>query len=334
MHFFSFIFDAIINNWLVVAFVAPLLWALVNIIDAYFVNSVYRDEYDGATITGLFQLLPVVVLLFFVHDKTEFWSANFSNGSFNPALIFAFLAGFLYTCSYFFYFRALFKNSDVSLLQIIWSLTIVVVPLFTFLLWGEVLPMLKYLGMAVTLSGVIILSLSSTIRAKISSPFLWSIIWALILLSLGMTLSERAYVNLDNLGLGNQGFLIGFIVFSVGALMAGVVAMIMSKRDYLPLVRKYFKVFLILEIISFAGTFFSQRAIDIAPSVSYVATIETFLPIFVIIISAIILFCSIVFHFQQHRFLTIKRIHDEQLSGIWIKIIATIIMAIGVYIIS
>jgi len=38
----SQIFEFISSNWLIVAFLAPMSWALVNIIDVYFVEEIYR----------------------------------------------------------------------------------------------------------------------------------------------------------------------------------------------------------------------------------------------------------------------------------------------------
>lgn len=45
-------------SWLLLAFVAPLLWAAVALIDTYFVHGVYAEPLDGAGISGLFQSSP------------------------------------------------------------------------------------------------------------------------------------------------------------------------------------------------------------------------------------------------------------------------------------
>ena len=58
------------ETWFLVALIAPFLWAIVAIIDTYFVDGVYEDEYDGTIISGGFQSLPWLLVLFGVVDFT------------------------------------------------------------------------------------------------------------------------------------------------------------------------------------------------------------------------------------------------------------------------
>ena len=154
---------------------------------------------------------------------------------------------------------------------------------------------------------------------------------AVLFLSLSMIVSEKAY-NLLGAKYGDQGFWMGFFFFSLGSFTAGLLFSIYSKRNPLPLIKKYYKIFLLGEGIYFFGNLFSQRALDIAPSVSYVAVVETFVPVFILAYSLLILFFFS--YILRRKNETIKRIYSEQIGGIWVKVLATIIMAIGVYIIS
>jgi hypothetical protein len=56
----------LLDNWLLVAFLAPFFWALVNIVDVYFVDGIYKDDIDGIIIFGLFQIIPSILLPFFI----------------------------------------------------------------------------------------------------------------------------------------------------------------------------------------------------------------------------------------------------------------------------
>lgn len=147
-----------------------------------------------------------------------------------------------------------------------------------------------------------------------------------------MVFEDKVYSDLSARGLGDQGFLIGFLGFTLGAFLAGVFFALAKKRNPFPLIKRFALIFLLFEGISFLGNLASQRAIDIAPSVSYVATIETFVPVFILIDSLLILF--IFWLILKKKTSIMKRIYQEQLDGIWIKALATVIMAIGVYIIS
>ncbi len=323
------------SHWLLVAFLAPMLWALVNMVDVYFVGNVYQDELDGSAITGLFQLIPLLAIFFFVPIG---WSSLFgfqvsgNIAGISAAVWQALAGGLLFNISIYFYFKALFHHNDAALLQIIWSLTIVFVPVLSFLFWREQLPLHAYLGMIVTLFGVIILSISGHLKSKLSRRYLGVMISAVFFLSLSMVFSDMAYTRFDTLFSGASSFLAGFSFFSLGGVFGGIVWMAISRRNHISLIKKYLKVFLAMEVINLFGLFFSQKAINVAPSVSYVAVAETFVPVFVLVMSAVLVFVSLkIVHSRSEVF---KLIYREQLNGVGVKILATVIMAVGVYLLS
>ena len=60
-----------------------------------------------------------------------------------------------------------------------------------------------------------------------------------------------------------------------------------STHKLTALIKKYFFVFLIAESIDLAGSIYAQRAIQLSPSVSLVAAVESTLPLLVILLSSI-----------------------------------------------
>ena len=318
------------NHWLIIAFLAPMFWALVNIIDVYFVDGVYQDEYDGTIISALFQILPIIAILFLIKNEVTNSIAFFGRLP-EGILLLAVAGGFLVTVSYFFYFKALFNKNDAALLQILWSLTIIAVPIISFIFLKEELSFLKYAGMMVTLAGVIMLSLNEKIKSKFSVKYIVIMLMSVVFLSLGMVFQERVYSGLVGFASSNLEFLAGFLFFSIGGFLGGIFFIFCGRRNPFPLIKKYLHIFIIAEGIQFFGTLASQRAIDIAPSVSYVATVETFVPVFILIFSLVIITLSKLVKFNKD---VVKKIYEEQLDGIWIKVFATILMAIGIYIIS
>lgn len=320
------------DNWILVAFLAPMLWALVNIIDVYFVDGIYQDEWDGLVISGLFQLAPWVVIIPFVNwDFSRLIVIHDGSFTIDRSLPLAFLGGFFLMCAYYFYFKALFYRNDVALFQVLGNLTVVVVPILAFIIYREVLPLYQYAGMSVTLAGATILSLNKKLKVSHGEKFFWTVVMGVIFFSLSLVVEEQAYSSLREQGYGNQGFLIGLFFFSLGAAFSGGMFAFIKKRNPLILTKKYLGVFVFAEGFNFFGNLASQRAIDIAPSVSYVATIGTFIPVFVLLFSFVILGYSLIRSTEKH---TAKRIYTEQVQGVGIKVIATIIMAVGVYMIS
>lgn len=321
------------SNWIIVAFMAPMFWALVNIIDVYFVGGVYKDEFDGIIISSLFQMLPWPILAFFIDLNISPYVGFSKDGVFHfePALLLLFLGGVLFSISTYFYFKALFGENDVALLQIIWNLAAVFVPIMALLFFGERLGYYKYLGILVVLIGATILSTNSQMKLKLSRKYMAMMFGGVFFLSLGMVLEERAYSILGVESLGSNGFWTGYLFFSLGFLSYGLVVMFWKKRNVFPLIQKYFAIFLLAETLSFLGILASQRAIDISPSVSYVATVQTFGPFFIIFFSFIILGYLYLFRKKDGIFETI---YNEQIDGIWIKIASVVFMAWGVYMIS
>lgn len=320
------------GNWLLVSFLAPMFWGLVNIVDVYFVGGIYDDEFDGTIISGLFQMVPWIFLFFWIDTAIPpFIVWNEAGFSLDTTLIWAFAGGMLFTLAFYFYFKALFHHNDASLLQILWNLCVIAVPVLAIFMLKEELPAYKYLGMFIVFMGAGLLSFHPGIIKKFSKKYFWIMIGAVLALSLSMIFEARAYSELNGRGYEN-GFWIGFLFFSLGAFAGGVFFAIIKRRNPMVLIRKYFKVFFIAEGLAFLGTLSSQRAIDLAPSVSYVATVETFVPVFILAYAiAIILSHKIIDKGNREL---IKTIYAEQINGARAKVLATIVMAVGVYIIN
>ncbi|MBU2025598.1 MAG: hypothetical protein ABIC19_04260 [Patescibacteria group bacterium] len=328
------------GNWLVVALLAPMLWALVSVIDVYFVGGkIYKDEIDGAMISGLFQLVPAGFLFFLIRGELSlFWHETLNQGPLLEvvlgsekfqAVILAFVGGFVLNLAFFFYFKALFSRNDASLVQILWNLCVVVVPLLSFLVSGEVLPAYKYAGMGIVLAGATLLSLDKTLRETVSARFLWMMAGAILFWSVAMVIQDNAYGMLENHGYRDWGFWIGLFFFTLGGFYSGLLFLIFSMRSPLRLIRKFFPIFFAVESLAFLGIFFSQRAIDISPSVSFVATIETFVPLFVLLFSSLVVVgCRLIGKRKE-----LGEIYRGQLKDIPIKILAGFVMLAGVFVI-
>lgn len=307
------------QNWLLIALVAPCFWALAAIIDTYFVHGVYEDEYDGTVISGAFQSLPWLLVplgvLGFTFPGSEIAGI-------------AILAGGLLLLSFFFYFKALFVSNDAALMQILWSVSVLAVPFFAWLLIGEVLTGVHYLGIGVAFVGIMFFNFDGKIK-KIGLPKIaLPMFGAVVFLSFSMVLARMAYDLTSD-------FWSVFLLFSLGATIAAFTILIIGKKNpfqrakkIVRLSRKYLLFFISAEGLSIVATLTSQKAISIAPAVSFVAVIESLVPVFVMLISLIIVFA----------FRNVERIdvssYRNQYSDSGIKVLALVFIAVGIYMIS
>jgi drug/metabolite transporter (DMT)-like permease len=308
------------ETWLLLAFVAPLLWALVTVIDVYFVDGVYQDEYDGAIIAGVFQSLVWLLVFFGVVGFT------FPNPD---ASMWAFGSGVLWIVYTFFYFRTLFAYNDSVLMQVLGNISVLAVPFFAWFLLGERLEPIHYVGIGIAFVGVTIFSLDRTIAKGKFSDVAPPMILAVGVLSLSMVFGKRAYDLSDD-------FWSLFLLYCTGAVSVSVALLFSRLREarsravrIVRMSRKYFLVFALAESLAVVGTLASQRAISLAPAVSFVAVIESLVPVFAMFLSLI----SAYFLIKKGR-TELGQVYRDQLLGFRTKAFAVALLAIGIYVVS
>ena len=93
--------------------------------------------------------------------------------------------------------------------------------------------------------------------------------------------------------------------------------------------KSYFFIFFLAESLNLLAVLSSQRAIDLSPIVSFVAVIESSVPIFVMLLSLSLVPILL--------FLNKKKVHEiyqNQLVAFKTKIVACVMIALGIYLIS
>lgn len=304
------------QNWLLMSLIAPFLWAVVSVIDTHFVHDVYEDEYDGTVVSGVFQSLPWLLIPFGI--------VQFTFPEIEVAGL-AFLAGGMFICSFFCYFKALFVSNDGALMQILWSISVLVVPFFAWMFIGEVLQGIHYVGIAIAFAGICLFNFDGKIKQVGFSRILLPMAGAVVFLSLSMVLTKEVQQP-------GADFWSIFLVFSAGATIFSLVILAIGKKNpfkraqrIATLSGKYFPIFAIAEGLSIVATITSQKAISLAPAVSFVAVIESLVPVFMMMISVVIVFAfrnTTRFDASPYR---------KLVSGVWIKVLALAFIAIGIY---
>lgn len=309
------------GDWLFVAFLAPFFWALVNVIDVYFVDDVYEDEWDGITISSLFQLSPWVLPILGI--------VSFDYPG-NKVFTLAFLGGSFLTIAFFFYFKTLFASNDVVVISALWNLSVPLVPFLAWLLIGEKLTLRNYFGILLAFVGATVFAFHKKIKTNKFGKVALLMSGAIFFLSLSMVVQSVVYQMIG------KDFWTGFLSFSVGAGITGLAMLFLDQKPLkmrmnhlYGITKTYFFVFFLAESLNLLAVLSSQRAIDLSPAVSFVAVIESMVPVFVLFLS--LLLATVFLWLDRSKMLMI---YQEQLFGFKIKILACGIIATGIYLIS
>ncbi len=313
--------DYLWSHWIFVAFLAPFFWALVNIIDVYFVSSVYEDEWDGIFINSVFQLLPWLLPVFGL--------VSFQYPGALPTIV-AFFGGASLILAFFFYFKTLFVSNDVAVIQAIWNLSVPLVPFLSWLFFSEKLLSVHYIGTALAFIGAMLFVTHEEVRAKNFLGVAKTMVGAVVFFSLSMVLQSKAYDFMEN------DFWSGFLIFSAGAGITGLALVFFDpksvkirSRHIIQMTKSYFFIFFLAESLNLLAVLSSQRAIDLSPIVSFVAVIESSVPIFVMLLSLSLVPILLFLNKKKGH-----EIYQNQLVDFKTKIVAWVMIALGIYLIS
>lgn len=306
-------------NWLQFAFIAPILWAIVFVIDTFLVEHVYSDEIDGSVIFGSFQLVPWLLVPF---GMIDFVPLGFRE------TVMAMAAGMLLLFSVFFYFKSLFVLNDAALMQILWNLAVPVVPFLSWAIARETLLATHYAGIGLAFCGTVsfIFKKGGDMHfSRVTIPMFG----AVMCLSLYLVVNKEVYRT-------SPDFWSVFLLFSLGAALGAAILLLFDKKKIKERLggivgfdRKYFVVFLLAETLTALGVLSSQKAISLTPSVAFVAVIESVTPVIGMAISFII-----VLLLRTRKTSGIEELYRQQLAGIWRKLLSVILIASGIYLIA
>ncbi len=157
-------------NWpLFFAFLSPMIWALMNFIDAWIVKKKVKNALSFAVVSGITNIFLGIMLALFLD-----WS-NYSLFDFR----FSIIVGAMLGLQLYFYYTILSRHDVSHVVGLIYAYPLVVAFL-SFLFLNEKLSLIAYLGAFITIFGVFQLTLR--MRKLNFALISWSII-ALILTS-------------------------------------------------------------------------------------------------------------------------------------------------------
>ena len=302
------------QNWLLLAVLTPVIWAIACLLDSYLTgNQIYRKPSDGMLVSCLFCLAPAVVTF----NPDIFSSATFTQGTGYPFAGIA--AGLSFVVHLYFYFRTLKYLNDVSGAETFTSLSVLVVPLFAWLLLDELLPSHYYLAFTLAAVGVLIQCLP-VIKA-LGINMLVNLVASVLSVSLSMVLQASA--------LHTHGFAASTFSFNMTCFLVAIIIIAArpeTRRRLINLIRRAPLLLLIGELLGVISVLSSHRATQIGPSVSVIALIECLLPLIIILISFLILTVN---RFTPLISLNNKFILELQVDGVRSKVLAFLLLTIS-----
>lgn len=260
------------NNWVLMGLLAAAAWALSCVVDVCFIGEgIYREPVDGPLTAGVFCVIPLLLYDVPVDAKQT------ANG----AAWVAMGAGFCFLLHLYFNFKALFEMNDATNAEIFNTLSVILVPIMAFALLGEVLGVLSYLAIALSVAGILLL-----IRFQVGR------------LTVRVAAYLAASVLFVSLMMVMQAWVLEFMDYSAAvwwfslAAVIGVAMLLLRstlRHRLAYFARRYGLVLAAVQMLEFGGVLGSQRATDVGPSVSLVALLECSLPLFVMLFSWLLL---------------------------------------------
>ncbi|MBQ8251694.1 MAG: EamA family transporter [Alphaproteobacteria bacterium] len=259
---------------LLIAFIAPMLHAASNILDARVSNFLFKS--NSATIfylgiTNLF-VLPFLILLGGVEILTvsvRVW----------PILFVVALFEILYQIPYF---KSL-KRIDTSVVGAMFSLGKILLPIFAYIIVGEQLRFWQYVGFFIIIAATLFLNLKKGVSIQINFAFYLMLI-ASLMITLNTIFSKKALLEMNWLSFSFYYIVLSDVFLFLALLHPKFFKNI--KKDF-KVFKKNFSLLMLMEIVDRAAVLTGIYALSLLP-VMVRAGISSTTPIFVLFYSLVL----------------------------------------------
>ena len=269
------------QNWFLLALVAPVLWSIINHIDKYILGKYQGGRGIGALL--IFSSLSSIMVLPFL---AFFFGSEILNLSFSDSLT-LFAVGFLSASAFYFYLKAM-DIEEASVVIPLFQFDPVFGFILGFLIIGESLSLSQLLPAILILTGIILLSLEIDIENKIKFKKK-----VLLLVGASSLLFALSGVLFKKLALVDS-FWISIFWQYVGLTVFGVLVLIFHKKfrkDFVDMFSasnfKILSLNVLSEILYILGALANNFALLIAP-VALVFVVNSYQPLFVFIIGVLL----------------------------------------------
>ena len=159
-------------NWILFAFIAPILWAGCNVIDKFLLTKYFKNPFDYQLWIVIMDIPLVLFLLFF-------FSISFNY----PAFILGIILGIMDVTALFIYSKAMLVEEASRVVSLSYIQALFVLPM-AYVFFGEILKTHNYLGVILLTIGAILISfkgmkgekriISPALKFVLILAFLWA----------------------------------------------------------------------------------------------------------------------------------------------------------------
>ena len=295
--------------WLIFALLSCAAYAVAEQIDSFFVNRKFKNPVALIFYSSLFNIIYVLGLYFFVRPALP------SMGTLWLFILLGFVnVGYLWP-----YYKGL-QDDDASVAISFLALERIMVPVLAFLLVGEVLYPIQYVGIIVIIASVVLLALHHSRKRFRLSKGVWHIAWASLFLAfeaifLKMLFDQGVSVST---AIGGEALVSLFFGLSVAVLSS-------ARKDiasHFGIFLKISPVYFMEELFTFLGLFFEGSAIS-RTSVSVAKAVTMASPFFLIFYAEI-----------GKRFFPTVFKEDLRRRRVFRKIILFMVLLVGIALVS
>lgn len=257
-------------SWFYLALLAPLLYAIVNLLDDNLLSFVYKSPYLACVSVGFFGTTPLLSR-FFIH----------ATGLPLQLALLAIGAGLLTLGYYFFYFKGLQADSP-SVVIALFSLAPATIPFFAHFIVHEQLTGGELIGFLVVLLATLGMAIVN-VRTLTFSKALLPVVIAVVMLDALSIMTKYDYQR--------AAFYPVYLYFSAGMGLGGLFFLFVRLKENIrgileikKRIRKLFPLFVVTELVGLSAELTLNLAISRGP-VSLVKVIESIQPMFVLLIA-------------------------------------------------
>ena len=254
---------------LLISFVAPMLHAVSNILDARVSNFLFKSNASTIFYLGVTNLFVLPFLL--IWGGADMLKISLQA---LPAVLIVSLFEILYQIPYF---KAL-KSIDTSIVGAMFSLGRILLPIFAYVIVGEKLYLSQYIGFFIIIISTLFLNLKKGVQLKINLAF-YLMLLASLMTTLNVIFSKKAMLDMNWLSFCFYSILLSDVFLMLGFCSPKFIRLI--KQDF-PVFKKNLPLLMIMEVIDRSAVLTAVFSLSLLP-VMVRSAISSTSPIFVLV---------------------------------------------------
>lgn len=259
---------------LLISFVAPMLHAVSNILDARVSNFLFKSNASTIFYLGVTNLFVLPFLL--IWGGADMLKISLQA---LPAVLIVSLFEILYQIPYF---KAL-KSIDTSIVGAMFSLGRILLPIFAYVIVGEKLCLSQYVGFFIIIISTLFLNLKKGVQLKINLAF-YLMLLASLMTTLNVIFSKKAMLDMNWLSFCFYSILLSDVFLMLGFCSPKFIRLI--KQDF-PVFKKNLPLLMIMEVIDRSAVLTAVFSLSLLP-VMVRSAISSTSPIFVLVYSLLL----------------------------------------------